>query len=516
MKLTSLILSLLLSATVVGCTTSADADAWKQNTGTINLTEKTVTGNGIEFKDNMFKITKGGDFEVKGEIKDSMIYVNTEEKVKLRLSGASISNSNGPAIFFDNTEKGFITITKDTKNYLTDGKEYSVEAKSTLFSNDDLEIKGEGYLSITSLAKHAIASDDDLKIENGTIEIASYEHGLKANNTIEISGGSITITAETGKGIKAEEELIVNDGTINIKKSDEGMESKGKMTINGGKISICSTDDGLNTGNSSTEETTTETTANTSSDMPQGGEMPQMPDGEMPLGERPQRGQMPNGEMPQGTPPEMPQGGERPQMPEGEAPQNPQGGTPQGGGGFGGRLDEETAAAHALTINGGEIYINAGADGIDSNGNLTINGGKVIIYGPLSSGNSSIDTDGTITVNGGILAALSGVGMVQTPVSTSEQCFITASFSQLKTAGTVLTVKDSDGKEIMTITPEKDYQLLIFSSPDLEEGKEYSVYAGETLESTVTAGKSAMNTGGFGGGGGRGKDRGNFGNAPVQ
>jgi hypothetical protein len=71
------------------------------------------------------------------------------EKVKLRLSGASITNSTGPAIYIANAKKAFITLTEGTSNTLIDGGSYSdTDAKGTIFSNDDLEIKGDGSYSV--------------------------------------------------------------------------------------------------------------------------------------------------------------------------------------------------------------------------------------------------------------------------------------------------------------------------------------------------------------------------------
>jgi hypothetical protein len=44
-----------------------------------------------------------------------------------------------------NAKKAFITLTEGTSNTLIDGGSYSdTDAKGTIFSNDDLEIKGAG------------------------------------------------------------------------------------------------------------------------------------------------------------------------------------------------------------------------------------------------------------------------------------------------------------------------------------------------------------------------------------
>ena len=532
-KLVALVLTLVLSISLIACyQASASDDEWKNNTGTINLDSLKVTGNGVEVEGNTVIITSGGDFTVTGSLKDGMIRVNAEDKVKLRLSGMSLTNSTGPAIYFENAEKAFITITEDTENYLSDGTEYSVEdADAALFSNDDLEIKGAGKLTINANYKHGIASDDDLAIENGTIIITSNEHGIKANDKVSVTGGTLDITAKTGKGIKAGLELVIDDGVISIvSEESEGMESKGTLTINGGDINIISADDGINTGNeNSASEQSGGKTFNE-------GEMPQRSDsGEIPRmkGNRQMNGEMPEmGEMPQGGR-MMQQAGENGEIPRmkgnrqmnGEMPEMgemPQGGRmmPQTGengemsqdgrmGGFG-KVDEETAAAHAITINGGNIYIKSNGDGIDSNGSLTINGGKIVIDGPEMRGNGPLDSEGEMKINGGEVVTLSSAGMLQLPNNSDGQSILSVMLSNQGKAGDKVTVKDSEGNEVFTHTAATGYMAILYSSPDVKEGNEYSIYVNDELVKTVTVtkGTGAYGNAGnmMGGFGGREKD----------
>mgnify|MGYP002231488189 CR=1 FL=1 len=56
---------------------------------------------------------------------DGQIVIDTEEKVKLRLSGMSLTNKNGSAVYVKNAEKAYITLTDNTENTLTDGENYT-------------------------------------------------------------------------------------------------------------------------------------------------------------------------------------------------------------------------------------------------------------------------------------------------------------------------------------------------------------------------------------------------------
>lgn len=62
-----------------------------------------------------------------------------------------------------------------------------------------------------------------------------------------------------------------------------------------------------------------------------------------------------------------------------------------------------------LTFNGGETSIKAGGDGLDSNGNIVQNKGKVVIDTTVTGpGDTPVDYDGTFTANGGTLVDQNG------------------------------------------------------------------------------------------------------------
>lgn len=198
-------------------------DTWKENTGTINLDTMSVDGDGVSVDGNTITISKGGDFTVTGTLADGQIAVNAldengdKDKVKLRLSGASITNSSGPAISVTAADELFITLTDGTENSLTDSETYSDESiDGCIYSKDDIEIKGSGSLNINANHGHGIKSNDSLEIGNGTININAENDGLHANETILISGGTLNIDA-VGDGIQAEEILNITDGDINVK-----------------------------------------------------------------------------------------------------------------------------------------------------------------------------------------------------------------------------------------------------------------------------------------------------------
>ena len=205
--------------TVTITTPQDDEDeSWKNNTGTIDLDNVEVTGDGISVSDNVITISKGGDFEVTGTLDDGQIVIDTEEKVKLRLSGMSLTNKNGSAVYVKNADKAYITLTDNTENTLTDGENYTSgdeNEKGCITSRDNLEIKGSGSLTVNGNYNHGIFSSNSIEIGNGNINVNAKNDGIHANDTLAISGGTVNVTAK-GDGLQAEEILDISDGEVNV------------------------------------------------------------------------------------------------------------------------------------------------------------------------------------------------------------------------------------------------------------------------------------------------------------
>lgn len=161
------------------------------------------------------------------------------------------------------------------------------------------------------------------------------------------------------------------------------------------------------------------------------------------------------------------------------------------------------------TINGGTLNIlvtgeTSEGDGIDSNGWLVINGGTVTAQACAISADSGIDSDMGIHINGGTVVA---TGSMLDSIETGGQNYAVFNFSEKQAGGETITMWDAQENCILEATPENAYSILIFSSPDLEAGT-YTLWS----DHDQLAGTVGGMMGGFGGGrgpGGRGPGRGN-------
>lgn len=133
------------------------------------------------------------------------------------------------------------------------------------------------------------------------------------------------------------------------------------------------------------------------------------------------------------------------------------------------------------TINGGIVNINVNGstgegDGIDSNGWLVINGGKVIAAACGFSGDAGIDSDMGIHVNGGTVIA---TGNMYDRLEEGGQNYAVFTFAQTQKGGQSYSFRNESGMELFSFTPANDFIYLILSDPDMVEGT-YSFWQGDT------------------------------------
>ena len=144
-----------------------------------------------------------------------------------------------------------------------------------------------------------------------------------------------------------------------------------------------------------------------------------------------------------------------------------------------------------LVISGGYLYLVAqSGDGVDSNGNLTISGGTVIVDGPASQPNVGIDVNGTYLINGGFVLCVQSSGMMaQSPSTSSTQRSLVASHSSGSyTAGTLYHIENASGTSLVTFSPPHAYSNAVLSTSNLVSGTSYKIYTGGTCTGTATDG----------------------------
>jgi hypothetical protein len=135
-----------------------------------------------------------------------------------------------------------------------------------------------------------------------------------------------------------------------------------------------------------------------------------------------------------------------------------------------------------MYIYGGEIYINAEADGLDANGNIVISGGDITVFGAKSgSDGDPIDMDGTLTISGGTLFIGGNQGMTQiTRVASNSQKYISNSGSY--SSGQTVYIL-SDDTTVRTITIPKSIPFIYYTSPEVDSTYKFSSSSGTNSNS---------------------------------
>ncbi|MHA7579026.1 carbohydrate-binding domain-containing protein [Paenibacillus vandeheii] len=328
----------------------------------------------------------------------------------------------------------------------------STNATAPADSNADADTSTTTEEETTS-AK-ALKAGVDLTVNGGTYTIDSMDDSLHSNNNVTVNDGKFSI--ESGDdGIHADQALTINGGTIVIAKSYEGLEGA-IITLNDGDVDVTASDDGVNASGEITATDADADAATTADDSTQAADTTAVSN--ISVTETTGTTSTTN---------------QADQSTDANNNTRPQGGAPGG-------MPGESASNSELHINGGSLTVNAGGDGLDSNGSIYMTDGTVIVNGPTDNGNGALDYDGNFELSGGYLVAAGSSGMAQATSEASTQNTIAMTFPETLKAGTLVHVEDSEGNNILTFAPAKDYQTVVISSPDLKKDGSYVIYSGGT------------------------------------
>ena len=412
-------------------------------------------------------------YNLSGSSTDGGFYMSGSYKATIELNGLTLTNSSavysGAAVHIQNGKRINVKVVTGTTNTLVDAA--SGSQKGCLYIKGHAEFKQQGTLNVVGNVKHAIKAGEYISLKNATLNITSAvgdgiscnqyflmqsgtvnisgtgddgiqcdldgdtataiteDHEDEDSGNIYIEGGNITVNcaAIAAKGIKAAGDIFISgepvidvttsgngewdeddletkaacgisaDGDIDISggtltltatgSGGKGMKCDSVLTISGGDITV-TTSGGLYYNNGTTENTNyTGNTDNVSSDYYSS---------------------------PKGI-----KAGVKTQV----------GNSYTYGGGMvisGGKVKVTTSGYNAegiesknyLNIEGGEIYINAYDDGINSAQDMTITGGYVYSH---SNNNDGIDANGNIYLNGGLVYAIGSGGAENAIDANSEE-----------------------------------------------------------------------------------------------
>ena len=428
----------------------AASDYTTANATLVTLTDSSATAKGkytgYEIDGTDVSITAAGTYVFSGDCDNGSITVKKGVTgVTIVLNGLTLTNDDSAAITLNKTAEASLIAAAGTTNTVADTEGSSDEnAAVKVKSGASLSISGTGTLTVDGNAKNGIkgaadavitvaevklninaaddglSCDDELNITGGTLSITAGGDAVKASpdtgdtenqdttslGNVTISGGTLTLNA-TEDGIQADGDLTISGGTFHVKTngghttaltddsaSCKGFKAGGALTVTGGTLTVDSADDALHANTDVTISGGTLTLAT--------GDDGVHADNDLVIGTK--------GASSTSTP----------RINITASYEGLEGTTVTV---YSGDIDVvasddgvnaasstlgEHSDKYAISIAGGDLYIDAGSDGLDSNNDITITGGKVEVYGADAMMDAAIDYDGTFTLSGGTLF---GAGM---------------------------------------------------------------------------------------------------------
>lgn len=273
----------------------------------------------------------------------------------------------------------------------------------------------------------SFVSGEDAFTED-TVSDSESIKGIKSGASLYISGGTFSINS-ADDGIHSDSDINISGGEFFVKTGDDGVHAENTFFFSGGEIDISESYEGL-------EALHIELTGGMA-------DIVSSDDGINAAGGTDSSGF----------------GGFR------------------GGDMFGGGM---SAGNGSILISGGTVFINASGDGIDANGTLEITGGEITVTGPTVGDTATLDYDRSAVISGGTFIGTGASGMAQT-FSDSAQGVISVSVGNCS-AGTKITLKNSNGDTLIEFTPSLSFAVVILSSPDIVKGEEYILEIGSLSE----------------------------------
>lgn len=449
-KLLAALLASALAAGMLPTSACAASDYTTANATLVTLTDSSATAKGkytgYEIDGTDVSITAAGTYVFSGDCDDGSITVKKGVTgVTIVLNGLTLTNDDSAAITLNKTAEASLIAAAGTTNTVADTEGSSDEnAAVKVKSGAALSIGGTGTLTVDGNAKNGIkgaadavitvaevklninavndglSCDDELTIAGGTLHITAGGDAVKASpdtgdtenpdttslGNVTISGGTLTLSAAED-GIQADGDLTISGGTFHVKTNgghttaltDDSASCKGfkagkTLTVTGGTLTVDSADDALHANTDVTISGGTLTLAT--------GDDGVHADNDLVIGTK--------GAFSTSTP----------RINITASYEGLEGMTVTV---YSGDIDVvasddgvnaasstlgERSDKYAINIAGGDLYIDAGSDGLDSNNDITITGGKVEVYGADAMMDAAIDYDGTFTLSGGTLF---GAGM---------------------------------------------------------------------------------------------------------
>jgi len=394
-----------------------------------------IGGPGASLNGGVLTVFAEGDYLLMGSFTGRIVVdADKKDKVRLILNGLTVDSGDSAAIFVKKADKATLVLADGSENAVLSGSRLlyadDEELDAAIYSKSDLVINGGGSLSVDSPYGHGILSKDDLRLIEGAVTVNAAEDGIRGRDAVQMAGGRVSVMA-AGDGVKSNNDedadkgyISIDGGELSVSAGEDGIKAETMLQVTGGRVNVMKSEEGMEARQM----------------LIAGGEVSvnSLDDGVNASGEDDDRPYALNDSL--------------------------------------------------IRVTGGVLRVNAGGDGIDSNGLLRIEGGEVYVSGSVRGDNGALDASGEMSLSGGVLLACGAAGMAEAPKADGQTVtMMMAAASQ--PGGAEVSVRKADGTPLAAFTPEKEWASLVISAPGVEKGEELHVYAAGNMIGSIMAGE---------------------------
>ncbi len=483
--LAALLLSLTACADPVISSGDADgpisADPAAAPEALIELQGDSIRFNGRGAAVNGSTVTIGapGSYTVRGTLHNGQIIIDLKEnpgKVTLFLDGADITCLTDSAIYVRQVKELNLVLAAGSENRVVSGTEAELAGYNELrqgaaiYAEDDLDIQGEGALTVYGYLNNGITAKDDLKLKGGTLRVVAANNGIRASESVTMSGGEITVQAgndgvKTSSAKKADKGFVqIEGGSLQVRSSGDGVAAETELRILGGTLSVTTSGDpneksckGLK-GKTGVAVSGGEITVEAEDHAVRSGAALSITGGTLALVSRQGKGLSAETEL---------------TVSEGSLSVT--------------AADDGLSCADTVRITGGTLSVRSGADGIQGGkkgtgftaevGTVSIEGGHT----EISAWNKAVDAKAAFLLQGGLLYACGGG--ISEPLG--ELPFLRCAAQG--SAGRIELSLSAD--ELAVLEAAYGFRTVFFFGPSLTEGESYTLRFGtQTLKASASHG----------------------------
>ena len=208
-----------------------------------------VQDSGISVEGGAFVITRGGSYELKGDLSGGQLKVAVPktEQVELIFNNFTASCNTSAPLYIESADKCVIFLRAGTVNTLTDAVQYKYanpaddKPNACIYSADDLTIKGTGTLNVVGRYNNGIGCKNDLRIKDCTLNVTGVNNIVKGGDSVEIENATVKLSGGED-GIKSDATdraekgyiLITAGSQVEISCLDDALQASVSITVEAG------------------------------------------------------------------------------------------------------------------------------------------------------------------------------------------------------------------------------------------------------------------------------------------